>query len=510
MSNKTIYQYIIENFDPENENFTQPTLIDEPNPSVPHPLGAEDAFWFSSNAPVHKKGADNVFAALQDYLQYPDHVHKQKLYKTVISEPIIALAEPFCDKMQTEEIDDAMLALARSFFYNGQHRGAIKFAYILFGLYGVEKIKAANEELWADMVNIAKCEEFTYFFIFACTLSNYTPHKAIWRLIGCTEGWGRVFATEAAICEDEAQELWLIQHGMEINVDYPPLAAHILEISSLPKHLEEEEISYRTFKGAAVILNTFLVLLDHYDESVLEANLNTAVIRPVQLLQNFLKHAKVHATKPEDILQVLNLSYGLRNLEQNKGLCIIGDNDLHFLIATCDSIIYAQDWHHYVENNLINGDSINYELCDFACEMDMDIWKLLFDFICTHPLEIKALPYLFSFNDENYRNSILHFVEFHLPLYRMEESALLVPLKYLEHHPGEGEQIIITALTSLYDWPRGIACAVLNSWGQEYLSGPIKNALREGLKLSNNDVVTARIKSLLLDKTFSIDELIND
>ena len=509
MEKKSLYEYITENIDPEEQCFTQETLLDDPHPTVPHPLGAEDAFWFTSDSPPYERGAEEILKALDEYLQYPDQPHKQKLYKLLSDAPVIAVAEILCDKLNDREITDKYFYLARSFFYNAQHRGPIKFAYMLFGFYGMENIKDNDADLWEDLIKIAQCEEFTYFFLFACRISNLDIHKEIWRLIGCCKGWGRVFAIEEAKCEDEAQELWLIQHGLEIEVEHPPLAAHILEVANLPYHLEQEEISYRTFKGAAIIVNQFLILLNNYDENVLEANLNTATVKPVQLIQNLIRHAKQHATKPEDILQIVNLHYGLNNLLQNEDLAIIESNTLQVLMADCDSIIYAQDWQHYIENNLIDSDEVNFDLCDFACELDMDIWKPLFDYFCEHPFNYKVMPYLFSYNDESYQKMALHAVEHNLNLYRTEEAALLVPLRYLAHNPGMGEQIIIAALTSLYDWPRGIACSALHEWGQEYLTPPLKNALKNALTLSNNPVVTARIEALLIGKDFSINDVIN-
>ena len=52
-------------------------------------------------------------------------------------------------------------------------------------------------------------------------------------------------------------------------------------------------------------------------------------------------------------------------------------------------------------------------------------------------------------------------------------------MRYLVHNPGLGEKIIIAALTAMYDWPRGIACSVLNEWGLEFITEPIRNALWE-------------------------------
>lgn len=508
MENKTLYQYIIEHLDPENQNYTEPTLPDEPYPTVPHPLGSEDAFWFASNQPPYMRGAEDVLKLLQEYIKYPDHVRKQKLYQYLADQPFIAILDPLSEKLTNEEMTETYYNLARSFFYNSKHRGPVKFAYLIFGIYSMERIEEEDPAFYEDLVKVAQCEEFTHSFTFACEIGNCAAQKAIWRLIGCTEGWGRVFAIEKAQCDNEAQELWLIQHGMEISVDYPPLCMHIIAVSNISKHLAESEIDERTFMGAMILMNAFLVTLEHSEENILEFSVNTAKLKLPQLLKNLVGHARVHGDKPERILQVLNLRIGLENLLDNEDIAIIGYNEGQQLLADCDSIIYAREWHEYVAVNLIQKDEVNYDLCDYACETDMDIWNPLFDFFCGHPFEYKLLPYLFSYNDESYQQMTLHAVERNLELYRGEESALLVPLRYLSHNPGLGEQIIIAALHSMYDWPRGVACSVLNDWGLEYVDETYKQALREARDMSHNPVVTARIDALLSGRYFTMEDAI--
>lgn len=508
MENMTLYQYITEHLDPEDQNYTEPTLPDEPFPTVPHPLGSEDAFWFASAQPPYVRGAEDVLKLLKEYIKYPDHVRKQKLYQYLADQPFIAILEPLSEKLANEDMTEVYYNLARSFFYNAKHRGPIKFAYLLLGIYGMDRIEEEDAVFYDDLVKVAQCEEFTYAFTFACEIGNCNANKAMWRIIGCTEGWGKVFAIEKATCTDEAQELWLIQHGMELSVDYPPLCRHIMEVSNVSRHLAEPEIAERTFLGAMVLVNAFLVTLDNCAETVLEETVNTAKLKPELLLQSLIRHAQVHADKPERILQVINLRMGIENLLENEQVVIIGYNEGQQLMADCDSIIYARDWQEYVADNLIKKDEINYELCDYACEIDMDIWSPLFDFFCEHPYEYKLLPYLFSYNDESYQQMTLHAVEHNLDLYQSEESALLVPLRYLAHNPGLGEQIIIAALHSMYDWPRGVACSVLNDWGLEYIDETYKQALREARDLSHNPVVTARIDALLSDRYFTMEDAI--
>lgn len=508
MENKSLYQYIIENIDPEDQNFTQSTLPDEPFPTVPHPLGAEEAYWFASNTPPYARGAEEVYKCLQSFLQQPDQVRKQKLYQSLIGQPIVAIAEPLADRIANEELTEMHYNLARSFFYNAKHRSAVKFAYLLFGLYGMQRIENEDAQLWEDLIKVAQCEEFTYSFIFACDLGNFVPNRAYWRLIGCTEGWGKAFAVDKVSCGDEAQALWLVQHGMELSVDYPPLCKHIIEATGLPTLLRKQNLDQRTWKGAMELLNAFLVVLNNLGDSMLEEYVNTAKINILEMLANVLHHAKVHADIPERILQVLNLRIGLENLLDNNEFALVDYNEGQMILAECDSIVYAKNWSQYVAENIIKQDELNYELCDFACELDMDIWQPVFDYYCAHPYEYKAMPYIFSYYDEEYQFKMLQVVEKNLDLYRTEEGALLVPLRFLAHTPGLGEKIIIAALEGLYDWPRGIACSVINDWGIEYLSEPLRQSLLVARELSNNAVVTARIDALLAGREYTMEDML--
>ena len=156
--------------------------------------------------------------------------------------------------------------------------------------------------------------------------------------------------------------------------------------------------------------------------------------------------------------------------------------------------------------NLIKDDEVNYTLCDLAVEMEIDIWQQLFDFWKKHPMEIELFPYLLSYEGSDRSKQVLKYISRHLPEYSIDSGSLLVPLRYLAIHPGEGEAIVCAALTSIYDLTRGIACGILDEWPPELITPAIRNALMEGRKLSNNDVVTARIDCLLQGKKFRIDK----
>lgn len=508
MEKKTIYQYIIENLDAENENFTQNTLPDVPNPSIPQPLGSEEAMWFASRGFDDSKNLQLVYEGLQKFLAAPDHLRKQNLYRILSNQPMITIGEDLCKKLQETRITDVCYNLARNFFYNALHRGPVKFAYLIFGLYGTSRIEEEDPTLWEDMTKVARCEEFTYYFMYACRLDNHKPNKDIWRIIGCTEGWGKVFAIEAANCKGQEQELWLIMHGMELSVDYPPLAMSILQKVNLLPYLNQPEQNEALYKGYMDVLNFFLICLNNSEGHALEETLNTARTNPAMLLAKAIENAHAFADKPANVLQVINLRFGIENILYNPQLALIDSNLGQTLLAECDSIIYAKDWEPYVREHLVEADKLDFTLADFACELDYDIWQTLFDYFLEHPFCYEVLPYLLSYNEEEYQLKTIEQIEKNLLLYAGEEGALLVPLRYLGNNPGLGENIVIAGLTSIFDWPRGTACGVLDRWGPEYISEPIRAALKEARLLSRTPVVTARIEAVLTGEIFDMEKML--
>ena len=146
-------------------------------------------------------------------------------------------------------------------------------------------------------------------------------------------------------------------------------------------------------------------------------------------------------------------------------------------------------------------------------ELDIDVWPRLFDFWLAHPDETPLFPYLLSYEGEQRSERVLRLIEAALPRYCVEQNDLffflLVPLRYLNTHPGESDAIICAALESIFDLPRGIACGIVDDWGQEFITPAIRRSLIKARQLSNNDVVTARIDCLLAGKHFDIGKFLN-
>lgn len=503
----TIFDYVINNINTDGK-FTAATLPDDLAPTVPRPLGTEDAYYYTTEVPPDVEGAERALELVKQYMVMPCLESRRRLYDYICSIITAGICDPFLDGFPREEFTPELLKLGRELFYGAANREPVKFAYLLFGLYGMERLHDADAKLWEDMVSVARCEEFTFFFLYACRITEYAPQQEIWQLIHCTNSWGRVYAINEAAFDSAEKRQWLIENGYDITIEYPPLAVKIITEGRLAEVLQKEHITYAEYKGAAATLNNMLLLLNNFSADVLEENFKLSLLDVNGLLTGFLHHAKEYAAAPADILDVMAISISLRNMADIENWSRLTANQCHTLIAACDKIIYQKDWQAEIDAELFKDGRVNYTMCDFAFELEMDIWPRLFAWFKEHPLEIKLLPYLLSYEGEERSRQVLDVIERNLYSYLPDQNALLIPLRYLRHHPGEGVAIVIAALTSLYDWPRGIACTLLEEWGPEYLTTPIRSALLTARSLSQHPVVNARIDALLIGKEYNIGDAV--
>ena len=191
------------------------------------------------------------------------------------------------------------------------------------------------------MLRIAHCEEFTFAFLYSCRITNFNPQNAIWELIRCTSGWGKVFSITDCHCRDEEERLWLLQNGPDIDVEYPPLSVKFIRET----HLEEQlahPLNYAQYKSAVIIVGNYLIMLNHFPAEVIEEQFNISDIHLNKLLTCLLAQAEAHVSKPEDVLDLISYVTALQQLcdEQNHRQLTL--NQCHEQIAACEKIIYAR------------------------------------------------------------------------------------------------------------------------------------------------------------------------
>ena len=96
--------------------------------------------------------------------------------------------------------------------------------------------KEHSENLWDDLVDLCRCEEFTFFLTFAYRINNIAPQDELWELVRSTRGWGRIFTLYDLECTTEEEEIWLLRHGCEIEIDYATICLVVMRKGQLLHH----------------------------------------------------------------------------------------------------------------------------------------------------------------------------------------------------------------------------------------------------------------------------------
>ena len=509
----SIFQYIKKHID-EDGFFTGDNLprgeYSFINPSIGPELEAGAAFVIMSTDEDDKKIMEVVYKAIKDYLQLPNEKKRDNLYQLVAFTQCVSYCESLAAKLENEEnIPDTFIELALEWLYEAPSREAVKFAIVLCGLFDIDELsKGDHATLKDDLRTLARCDEFTYFVIFAFHLSNIEDELDLWDIIQTTYGWGRVHAMEAAEYDTPEKKDWLLRHGSEIDVHYPAIALRCIKEGNMLAALQKPAIDEELYQGALHALNNYLeFLLDIDTENDSLADL--AVINTYGLLREILRHAEKYADSIENLVGIINLSNNLQRLADENRWETLDANKCHLLISVAEKIIYSKDWLPEIKEKLLNPDgSINFLAADFAYALNIDIWNTLAELLYKEPKATKLYEYLLATDNNERYEEILNFARQHITAYKEDEHALPPIIKALETRPGSGEDLLIQALTSLYDWPRSCALDVLDAWGVEYLSPPIKAALLKALDLAQHTLLTLRIKSLLDNKVFDLEGVV--
>lgn len=501
----SIFAYIIENLK-EDGSYNGEPLIDDPTPSLPRPFGSDDAYIYNAEIPADRESAEAVLRMLNAYSLDPSSSARAILEESIRKVPCITVCDPLVDMLALKELPKELLALAEDWLYTSHKRELVKYAIVILSVFGLEKLRDTHsKELWTDLVTIARCEEFTFFLTFAYRINNIKPQAELWQLVRLTKGWGRLFTLYDLVCDTPAEEKWILQHGCELEIDYPPACLVVMRKGQIMRHLAHITIDYPTYRGCLKTIHSYIMMLDRYvigNEN--PSQIDISDINTAGLLYNLLRHSENYVSTPYEIIDLVKLSFALQQLITEDNWAALTPNTTHDLIGICEKLIYSRDWSKAIDANLFKSDgTIDYTIAEFAFEIEVDVWDRLFTYLEAHPLETNLFPYLLGADGEEHQKKVLTFIEKNINLYSQSETALLIPIKYLEAYPGKGLPIIMAALTSFYDWPRGAAAIILDQWGHEYLTPPLVAALISARKLSQHPLITMRIDALLEHKPFN-------
>ena len=504
----SLFLYVIDHLDKDGRYDGSP-LPD--NLMREYTYGAEDAAMFRPKVNDRTmEEAKDIYLLLKEWLKNPTQKNKSNLYEKIYTTPLITVFFALAGQLRGEKLSYDLLHLAQEWFYTAKDREAVKFAYLICGLIGLDQVrKSFSEHLYNDLFTMARCEEFTIFLCMACQLSELRPQKELWFLARHTEGWGKAITLLMLQYRTPAQRRWLLKKGLELRIFWPPLAPVIIKESDLARTLQQEDIPEDIYLAAANVIITYLIFLIP-SQNPTENPFENSLMMPVHislepLLQDFLRHAGKYALTPKNLLTIFAIKDRLELLAMEKKGAALTANAAQLLIGQCDSLIYCKDWEPEIRASLFdeNG-SLNSEIVDFAADLDIDIWPDVIKFYNENPKDHTALRYLMFAEAggdwkciDTRRHLFLDCAEAHLKQYMEDEDLLINFAHYLKDYPGEGEPLLQACLTSIYEHAIGMAALSVSAWPRDKVPVKIKKAVIQAMQLNQNPFIGLVLQSII-------------
>lgn len=511
---KSIYAYVLSQLDRKGV-FRGTSLPDDD--SRPYSYGNDDAELFTPElGPELQQAVQDIVNLLHGWLAIPSDGHKKALYDKIKVMPMIRLFHPLAEELRREKLSFNLLHLAEEWIYTARDREVIKFAYLLCGLIGLKQIKDLYSALfYKDLFTLARCEEFTIYLGLACHLSDLAPQKELWYLARRTCGWGRAITVSLLDYRTDAQQLWLLKNGLDLKIYWPALAPVVILESHLSQRLKQEDLPEDIYEAALHAIVHYLLFLSpvtvYPTYEFTSIGLLPSTIRLSDLLGDLLARARTRADSPQKLLGIFAIKDRLEHMAADEAWDLIDPNACNLIISQCDQLIYSRDWLPLIKEQLfLKNGRLNETIVDFAADLNIDIWSWVFKYWQRHPTDKTALNYVLydsgaaSSQSHNRRlPQLLTLLEKQLGKFIDDEQALVQIMNFLQNTPGEGAGLLIAALTSIYDYPRGMAALALSNWDRDKLTPPLKVAIVKALHLNENPFIEIVLSSLLDEQALS-------
>ena len=103
MNPNSIFEYVKTHIDEEGR-FMGDVLPDDPMPTVPRPLGAEDAYYYTTEVPPDTEGAEQTVKLLKQHLASPCLESKRRLYDHLTKIVVAGICDSFLEKFPNDEL----------------------------------------------------------------------------------------------------------------------------------------------------------------------------------------------------------------------------------------------------------------------------------------------------------------------------------------------------------------------------------------------------------------------
>lgn len=484
---------------------------------LPYTWGNEDAELFSPHeGPAIEMAKQEVSMCLKAWLTIPSAGNKEALYSLVLSTPMIMIFKSLSKELLKEKLSFELVKLADEWLHEAQHREVIKFAYLLCGVIGLDKIRTLySRKLYDDLFKMAICEEFTLYLCMACYFSHIRPQQKVWYLLRHTNGWGKAITLSLADFNTEKQQMWLLMHGLELRIFWPPLAPLIIMGSKLPQRLQVPSCTYDFYKHAMNAISQYLLFLtpdesqEHYKfGTLLPRQFNFSVL---DLITDILRLAEPFMDNPKNITDVMSIAEWLRGVLADENWDLLEPNTCHLLLGKCEQIIYQRDWLPVINEKLFDENGVlDADVAELASGIDVDIWDRVYTYLCEHPNDHNAISFcLHPYHDEDLSDpdlpavtklrvqKIIDYINKNEIQLVKDDTSLSMVTSFLEDYSGSCASLLILALSSLSEPIRGIAALTLTHWDASDLTPAIKLALVKAQHLNQNFFTRLVIDTLL-------------
>lgn len=364
---------------------------------------------------------------------------------------------------------------------------AIKFSLSLLELFDL----SGMDECRIAIKNLALCDEFTLFCIFAI---NSWPDKnaLIFEMAQKVRGWGRVFAIARLEPETEVIKKWLLEEGQNNEVLDEYSALEIANKINITELVKDKNITNKTYKNLGKLISNLLKegpvdgisALENKDDVIEQYLLRAAEQKndtyDYEIIYDILKYVHELNDNPKqyhlkqlcgDLLVTVQCRKTIENaLEEGNGFYLAKGMELNYFEAALKCIKKDPLKHINLLELVLNDDAENNKKV-----IDLYTRVLPLDKIATGPEDIIGFRHKLS-------TDILNL------------SSIL---SQLFDRPGLGENLVICALNSPSTQNRNSALNVIENWldKKAEISVDVKSALEKLKKVEVNEKLKERLRN---------------
>lgn len=468
--------------------------------------GLMDAMFGEDSSADSNRKVKELKKLLIKIAKQGDKKAEADFYNLVISnEGVIGFIDEFLKNIVNQglPIQPYLFSFSKDMALKSNHRNSVKFGIAILGL-------CQNKSIINELKVLGMHDEFTVYTTVA--LSNISDNlvQDLWELAQKVDGWGKIqLVNRLANMElSDKQRDWLIRKGYKNSIMYEYLVYTCALNGKLHDRLGSENIDNELFKSSAEIIEALIAGGPAEDIS--------AYIYASDVIENFIRHAKIHTADIAEFLTLNRIREFLIEVQQEIGEHTKNgwtDDIISNCIIDVNAILDSRDWREPTYKALNSSDHMTYWNGKSAADkLGIDVWEIVWKKLLQQPMDSTAWYDVTHYAKHDQADQVIEFALKTIPLSELatgpKDSMGLGPdfakyqpldtvITFLEDYPKKGEQIVLTGLHSPVTRNRNMAIKVLAKWKTENWSDAIRKQLEKLSAIEPNNDTKENITKLL-------------